>query len=110
MEQSLISDIRLAGFQDAEDINRLLGQVLNVHHAGRPDIFKPNAKKYTDEELLALMTDNHRPIFVATDHENRVLGYVFCVVIQHENHNILKDIKTYHLMNRFSKDIFLKIQ
>ena len=31
-----------------------------VHHNGRPDLFKPNAKKYTDEELLGIIADDER--------------------------------------------------
>lgn len=37
--------------QDMEGINKLLRQVLTVHHRGRPDLFKADAKKYRDEEL-----------------------------------------------------------
>ena len=43
--------IRRAKISDINGINHLLRQVLMVHHNGRPDLFKPNAKKYTDEEL-----------------------------------------------------------
>ncbi len=78
-------------------INGLLRQVLNVHHEGRPDLFKAGAKKYTDEELRAIIEDDSRPIFVAADEENRVLGYAFCVLIQHKNNNILTDVKTLYI-------------
>ena len=43
--------IRRAKETDMDGLNKLLMQVLMVHHNGRPDLFKPNAKKYTDEEL-----------------------------------------------------------
>ena len=43
--------IRRAIQSDIPGINRLLRQVLMVHHSGRPDLFKANAKKYTDEQL-----------------------------------------------------------
>jgi hypothetical protein len=45
--------IRRALPYDLEAINKLLIQVLTVHHNGRPDLFKAGTKKYTDEELLA---------------------------------------------------------
>ena len=38
--------IRRAQERDMEGINRLLFQVLTVHHNGRPDLFKENVKKY----------------------------------------------------------------
>ncbi len=36
--------IRRAQERDMEGINRLLFQVLTVHHNGRPDLFKENVK------------------------------------------------------------------
>ena len=44
-------EIRRAKIGDLEGINKLLLQVLMVHHNGRPDIFKANAKKYTDNAV-----------------------------------------------------------
>ena len=90
-------NIRRTNAGDMPKINDLLRQVLNVHHKGRPDIFKAGAKKYTDEELAAIIADDTRPIFVATDEDDRVLGYAFCVFIQHLNNNILTDIKTLYI-------------
>ena len=78
-------------------INKLLNQVLMVHHNGRPDLFKSNVKKYTDEELTLLIEDDSKPIFVAVDEAEEVLGYAFCVFQQHINNNILTDIKTLYI-------------
>lgn len=88
--------IRRAKESDINAINRLLCQVLMVHHKGRPDIFKPNCKKYTDEELLKIIADDERPIFVAED-EGEVKGYAFCIIQQHKDSNILTDIKTIYI-------------
>lgn len=89
--------IRRATTSDMDGINKLLLQVLMVHHNGRPDLFKPNAKKYTDEELISIITDDTRPIFVGVDEQNEVLGYAFCIFQQHLNNNILTDIKTLYI-------------
>ncbi len=88
--------IRRAKEKDMEGINRLLYQVLMIHHNGRPDLFKGNVKKYTDQELAALIRDDTRPIFVGVE-EERVLGYAFCVFQQHKDDNILTDIKTLYI-------------
>ena len=77
-------------------INSLLRQVLEVHHKGRPDIFKGGAKKYTDSELEEILADDERPIFAAVDGE-KVLGYAFCILQQHKDNNILTDIKTLYI-------------
>lgn len=90
-------EIRRAKNTDLAGLNKLLLQVLMVHHNGRPDLFKSNAKKYTDEELIAIITDDKRPIFVAVDENNEVLGYAFCVFQQHLNSNIFTDIKTLYI-------------
>ena len=89
--------IRRATETDLEGLNRLLRQVLEVHHAGRPDLFKGGAKKYTDEELIAILHDESTPVFAAVDEQNEVLGYAFCVFIQHKDNNILTDVKTLYI-------------
>jgi ribosomal protein S18 acetylase RimI-like enzyme len=88
--------IRRATSNDIEDINRLLHQVLDIHHNGRPDIFKAGAKKYTDAELLEIIKDDNRPIFVAYDVQG-VKGYAFCIFERNIGSNILTDIKTLYI-------------
>lgn len=88
--------IRRAEEKDMAGINRLLCQVLAVHHNSRPDLFQPDAKKYTDSQLKQILSDDARPVFVATDGEN-VLGYAFCIFQQHIGDNILTDIKTLYI-------------
>lgn len=89
--------IRRAIVKDMEGINNLLNQVLMVHHNGRPDIFKSNTKKYTDNELIDIINDDTKPIFVAVDENDFVMGYAFCVFVQHIDNNILTDIKTLYI-------------
>ncbi len=88
--------IRRAKEKDMAGINNLLCQVLKVHSDGRPDLFKSGTKKYTDSELLAIINDDTKPIFVAVE-EDIVSGYAFCVFQQHINNNILTDIKTLYI-------------
>ena len=90
-------NIRRAFDRDMSGINKLLYQVLAVHHNGRPDLFKPDTKKYTDSELLAIIADDSRPIFVAVDESENVLGYAFCILQQHTDDSILTDIKTLYI-------------
>ena len=89
-------EIRRADITDLKGINKLLSQVLEVHHNARPDIFKTGAKKYTDSELEKIILDETKPIFVATEGDE-VIGYAFCVIIRHTNHNIFTDIKTLYI-------------
>lgn len=89
--------IRRAQTSDIKGIDNLLNQVLTVHHNGRPDLFKSNTKKYTDEQLIEIIKDDEKPIFVYVNEENNVLGYAFCVMQQQINNNILTDIKTLYI-------------
>ena len=93
----IIMNIRRAKEKDMNGINKLLCQVLMVHHNGRPDLFKADVKKYTDEELLDIIKDDNRPIFVCVDNKENVVGYAFCVFQQHIEDNILTDIKTLYI-------------
>ncbi len=71
--------IRRAKESDLAGINNLLFQVNNVHADGRPDLFSRGGKKYNDEEVLEIINDDKRPIFVYLDENDQILGYVFCV-------------------------------
>lgn len=90
-------EIRRAEEKDIEGINELLRQVLMVHHNGRPDLFKANAKKYTDNQLKEILKDEKKTVFVAVDDKNMVLGYAFCILNQYIDDNILTDIKTLYI-------------
>ena len=89
--------IRRAETKDISGMNRLLEQVLMVHHMGRPDLFRSGAKKYTDEELTGILADDSRPIFVGVDESEEVMGYAFCIFQQHIGSHILTDIKTLYI-------------
>lgn len=90
-------NIRLAEEKDIERIHELLFQVCLVHHNGRPDLFQYGGRKYTDSQLKELMQDKTRPILVAVDEKDFVLGYAFCMFQQHLEDNILTDIKTLYI-------------
>lgn len=89
--------IRRAASRDIPAIHRLLVQVNLVHAQERPDIFKAGHPKYTDAQLEALILDDSRPIFVAADETDQVLGYAFCIFRQHVNDNLLTDIRTLYI-------------
>lgn len=90
-------NIRRATKKDIDGINKLLCQVLMVHHNGRPDLFKSNVKKYTDKELLDIIQDDNRPIFVEVNEQDKIMGYAFCIFQQHIDDNILTAVKTLYI-------------
>ena len=105
--------IRRAVASDLEAVNRLLEQVLQVHHSGRPDLFQASGKKYSDAELTAIFEDDSRPVFVyekggaeSSDGQcqesgkpcvcGEVLGYVFCCISEASGAQ-LKPVKSMYI-------------
>ena len=88
--------IRRAEEKDIPRMGALLEQVNLVHHYGRPDIFKVG-RKYTDDELVAIIHDETKPILVAVDETDFVMGYVFCIYQQHVGSQLMTDIKTLYI-------------
>ena len=88
--------IRKAQKKDIPRMLDLLSQVDLVHHNGRPDIFKIG-QKYSESELLELLSDERYYILVCADERDEVMGYCFCIYQQHVNNSILTDIKTLYI-------------
>lgn len=89
-------EIRRAGAQDVAGVHELLSQVLEVHAAGRPDLFRTGTRKYTDDELLGIFANDETPVFVAVEGPE-VLGHAFCVLEDHTAENNWQDVKTLYI-------------
>lgn len=88
--------IRRALDTDLKEICTLLDQVNLVHHLGRPDLFK-KARKYSDEEIINILHDDKKAVFVACDESDKAVGYAFCDLIEHKDEQMLADIKTLYI-------------
>ena len=73
----------------------MLYQADRVHNEIRPDLFKGNTPKYCEEELMALLEDENKPIFVYDN--GKVVGHAFCQIIEVKGHRLLQDIKTLYI-------------
>ena len=89
--------IRRAKEQDIADILRLLVEVNMVHHNIRPDLFKGPATKYSAAELSEKLKDDSEPVFVFTDTEDRLLGYIFCQTEVTEESPLRTGIRTLYI-------------
>ena len=89
--------VRRAERRDLGAIRALLYQVNQIHADGRPDLFKSGGIKYTDAELDEILRDDDRPVFVAADGEDSVLGYVFCIPEETEENTSLRHVKTLYI-------------
>lgn len=88
--------IRRATVEDIPTLDKLLYEVHKVHSDARSDLFKAGAKKYNDKQLIEIIKDDLRPIFVATI-ADKVVGYAFCVHKQFVNDNNMTDVKTLYI-------------
>ena len=90
-------NIRRANENDLNGVNSLLRQVLNVHSDIRPDLFIPNTKKYSDEELIGIFKNDSTPVFVCTDSDGKVKGYAFCVLKDYSRSQNMTPIKSIYI-------------
>lgn len=87
--------IRKAKIKDIPALDKLLYEVHKVHSDIRPDLFRAGAKKYTDDELAKILTDEKTPVFVYDDGE--IQGYAFTVIIDHKNDLSLMPYKSVYI-------------
>ena len=83
-------EIRFAQASDVMGILALLRQVGQVHHQGRPDIFRAGAQKYGPSQVLSMLSKPDTVIFVAVE-EEKVLGYGFCFIKNHALDPVMTD-------------------
>ncbi len=72
--------IRRAEEKDAPRISALLKQVLEVHAAVRPDMYRSGTQKYSEADVKKLLADPDCVLFVETDGTDRTVGYAICFV------------------------------
>ncbi len=78
--------IRKAEIKDIARIGYLLHQVNDVHADGRSDLFIHGKRKYNDDELVDIITNEKMLIYVAE--EDMVLGYCFCIIEEAKGDNL----------------------
>ncbi len=84
--------IRKARQSDIPILNELLQDILQVHHQARPDIFKSAGQKFSEAELVALLENPDKPIFVF-ELEGQVVGHLFCE-LSTATGDVLEPVKT----------------
>ncbi|MBQ6042566.1 MAG: GNAT family N-acetyltransferase [Clostridia bacterium] len=88
--------VRRAQPGDIPFILDLLDQIRDLHHRGRPDVFKDSGTKYTASELEEKLGRDDECIFVAYDGE-QPLGYVCTVTTEYSRHNVMLDKKILYI-------------
>ena len=89
-------EIRFAAPGDIPGMIDLLKQVGQVHHLGRPDIFRAGAQKYNRQQLMTMLDKPTDPIFVAVE-DGKVLGYCFCQFKTTKDDPVIMDFTTCYI-------------
>ena len=89
-------EIRFAREGDIPRIIDLLYQVGQVHYDLRPDVFRPVTLKYDHEQVLAILQDENRPVFIAAA-DDEVLGFGFCIIRPIRNHSVIQDMTEFYI-------------
>ena len=87
--------IRKAEKRDIGRLIELLYQADEVHNGIRPDLFKGNVSKYDEAELVCILDDDSKPVFVYEEEE--VLAHAFCQISETKDHRLLQDVKTLYI-------------
>ncbi|MBP1580170.1 MAG: GNAT family N-acetyltransferase [Oscillospiraceae bacterium] len=89
--------IRRADSRDIDKTMKLLGEVLELHAALRPDIFISGTTKYTRGELQAIFDNDQTPVFAAIDGSGEMVGYAFCVMKRQPFSTNMHDFSTLYI-------------
>ena len=89
--------IRTAVEADRERIFPLQKEIADLHHSGRPDLFKTQPRFYTEEDFNKRLNDPEHSIFIAEDENGTVVGYAFGWVIHNKNHPTYIDFDCFYI-------------
>lgn len=89
-------EFRLAVSSDAPAIASALRNMLEIHHNGRPDLFREGATKYDEKTVADMIAEGKDMIYVAACGLT-VCAYAICRIEYISGHPIRRDMKTMYL-------------
>lgn len=89
-------EFRLAVSSDALAIASALRNMLEIHHNGRPDLFREGATKYDEKAVADMIAEGKDMIYVAACGLT-VCAYAICRIEYISGHPIRRDMKTMYL-------------
>lgn len=90
-------NIREAVSQDCENIRPLQKEIAQLHHNGRPDLFKNEPRYFTREAFEERLSDPKHFIFIAETDNGDVVGYAFAWIISYRNHSTYADFDRFYI-------------
>lgn len=89
--------IRGAEQADCVKIRPLQKEIADLHHAGRPDLFREEARYYSEEDFAEILAAPEHFVFIAEDEKGEVVGYAFAWVIDYEKHTTYKPFLCFYI-------------
>lgn len=88
--------IRKAVSEDCTRIRPLQEQIAILHKTGRPDLFRSEARFFTQETFNDRLEDPNHTVWIA-EADGMVVGYAFAWVIFYRNHPTYMDHDTFYI-------------
>ena len=89
--------IRNAVIEDCERIRPLQKEIADLHHEGRPDLFKTEARYFERETFQKRIDDPRQTVLIAEDDQGLVVGYAFAWVNAYRNHSTYIDFDQFYI-------------
>ena len=89
--------IRPAVPADCGRIRPLQKEIADLHHAGRPDLFRPEGRYFTEEAFAERLADPAHSVFIAETEAGEVVGYAFAWVLSYRNHPTYRDHDSFYI-------------
>lgn len=89
-------NIRRAKTGDNILIRPLQDEIAALHHEGRPDLFKTQARWYNDDVFEKMLSDPKQYIFIA-ELDGEVTGYAFAVLREIRGHSTYIDFNSLYI-------------
>jgi len=90
-------NIRAAVAEDRIRIRPLQKEIAELHHEGRPDLFKNEPRYFTEEAFAQRIQDPNHAVLIAETERGDVVGYAFGWVILIRNHSTYIDFDRFYI-------------
>lgn len=89
--------IRTAVLEDHKRIRPLQKEIADLHHDGRPDLFKIQPRYFTKKAFNKRLKDPHQTIYIAETDHGEVVGYAFAWIISYRDHSTYVDFDRFYI-------------
>lgn len=89
--------IRNAVAEDNMKIRPLQKEIADLHHQGKPNMFKPEPRYHSDEDFAGMLADPEHFIYIAEDETGRVVGYAFAFIMHVRRHSTYIDFDRFYI-------------